>query len=447
MKKRILAVMMSMILSVLSVQMTAFAENDSVTDNKVYGDAIITASVENADCLQLSELEAAEITAVIGLANKPEFTPLEIPVEKIAMDMGEEEESTNLSFWLGYKEEAIEEAFLDYLSGIQGDIFGDFEDLEKDMDMSEAEEGAEDMLDEVSAVLNEITIEFRGLPEHYKLDMEMSSCIIVTSELVKAVVEMIGEMLSWLYPEINIEEEGFKGLVEALLAEEDTSLEELLAEVEAEDPELAAQVRVLFEEIDNTIAYMQSDEFPGLLFVGASLSCDCPENNYYQIIHEYYKNINGELVYVDCTVEDYEEFEGAVIKAQDFIKCEYDGVMYEYKGSFDYAVMFEDVYFEYDWSEYAMDEFVVGDEDVCGLVLRYEIVEEAGTEEDQKDNMDKAPVDENTHDDTAEQEKDLLITDKTAAPETGDIQNIGLYVAAAVGALGVIVLKLKKIKA
>ena len=71
---------------------TAFAENE--TADKVYGDAIITASVEKVDCVQLSELEDAQITAVIGLANKPEFTPLEIPVEAIAMNMEEDADLT-----------------------------------------------------------------------------------------------------------------------------------------------------------------------------------------------------------------------------------------------------------------------------------------------------------------------------------------------------------------
>lgn len=454
MKRRILAVMMTMILSLFSVQMTALAENDEATDGKVYGDAIITASIENTDCQQLNELEAAQITAVIGLANRPDFTPLEIPVEAIAMDMEEGAESADLTFWLGYKEKAIEKAFLDYLSDIQGDVLGDFEDFEdfeeefdEDIDMSEMEEDAEDAIDDASALLNEITIELKGLPEHYKVDMDMSSCAVVTSEIVKAIVEMIEELLSWLYPEINIEEDGFEGLIDAILAEEDTSLDELLAEVEAEDPELAAQVRVLFEEIDNTIAYMQSDEFPGLLFVGASLSCDCPEKAYYEILHEYYKNVNGELVYVDCVFEEFEDYEGKTVNANDFIKCEYNGVTYEYMGSYDLNVMFEEAYFGYDWSDFAMDGFVTGDENVWGLILRYEIVEDkdAGTQQGTESD------DKNDKDDQGTANEDLDTSHAPAgrkpSPKTGDGQNIGLYLMMTVGALGVIVFKLRKMKA
>ena len=209
------------------------------------------------------------------------------------------------------------------------------EDYDKEMDMSEMEDNAEDVIDEASALLNEITIELKGLPEHYKVDMDMSSCAVITNEIVKAIVEMIEELLSWIYPDMNMEESGgFKEIINLLLEEEDTSIDELIAEIETEAPELAEQVRVLFDEIDHVLEYMQSDEFPGLLFVGASLSCDCPVKGYYEIHHEYYKNVNGKLVFVDSMYEDFEDFEGETVSAKDYIKCEYNGVKYKYMGSF-----------------------------------------------------------------------------------------------------------------
>lgn len=440
MGKRIIALMMAMILSVFSVRMTAFAENEGTTDDKVYGDAIITATIENMDCQQLGELEDAEITAVIGLANRPDFIPLEIPVEAIAVEMEDGEEEADLTFWLGYKEKAIEKAFLDYLSDIQGDVFAEYEENEEfDGAMSEIEEDAEDILDEASALLNEITIDFKGMPEHYKVDMEMSTCTIVTNEIVKAIVEMIEELIAMIFPDINMEEiDGFKGLINMILEQEESSLDELLAEIEVEDPEMAAQIRELFDELDSVLAYMQSDEFPGLLLVGVSLSCDCPVKDYYEIMHEYYKNVDGELVWVDSTFEEYEVYTGTVVKAEDYVKCNYNGVEYEYMGSYNLDVIFEDVYYEYDWSEYTLEEFIVGDEDVWGLILRYEIVEE------------NAPVD--TEDDTddikdTKEEADDTTEESGKAPATGDSADMGFYLVVFAGALGVIVQKKRKIKA
>ena len=432
MKTRILAVLMAMILSVLSVQMIVLAENEGGEDNKVYGDAIVTVSVDNPDCLQLSELEAAEITAVIGLKNDDSFVPLEIPVEAIDMDM--EGESAELSFWLGYKEKAIEKAFLDHLSEIQGNLFAD---MEGETDMSELEDDAEEMLDDASDLLNEITIEFKGLPEHYKLDMEMSSCTIVTSELVKAIVEMVEELLALIYEDINLEELGVKGLLDEILKEEGSSLDELIAELATEDQELAAQVEELFQEIDDTLAYMQSDEFPGVLFVGATVSCDCPVKDYYEIFHEYYKNVDGNLELIGFEFEEYEAYSGTVVKAEDYIKCDYEGVTYEYKGSFDLDVMYEDAYNEYDWSAYELDEGVV-DEEFWGLLLRYEIIEEISEEEEENIPAETLPTD------IDDQNNEVIITDKNAAPATGDAQNVGFYFVISATALGIILLKFRK---
>lgn len=432
MRRGILALLMAAILSIVSVQMTALAENEGGTSEPVYGDAIVTVSVENPECLQLNELEAAEITAVIGLKSVTDFEPLEIPVESLEMDL--EGEEAELSFWLGYKEKAIEKAFLTYLSDLQGDILGDLEEeFEGDADISEMEENVEEVLEETSALLNEITIEFKGLPEHYKVDMDYT---IVTHEVVTAIVEMIHELLSWIYPEINIDELGVTGLIEMILEEEGTSLDKLIAELATEDPELAEQVKVLFEEIDKTLAYMQSDEFPGLLFAGATLSCDCPVKASGQILHEYYKNVNGTLEYVGSKTEDLEDYTGKIIKADDYVKCEYDGVVYEYMGSFNADVMFEEAYFVYDWSGYEMNEFALGDENYWALLLRYEIIGEKDSVEEIQDN-DK------------EKEEPVQIKDKNsesreAAPATGDVQNFRVLIMIATGALGVIILKLRK---
>ena len=423
MNKRFVAICVTIMLTLLSLPMSVQAENE---DENIYGDAIVTVSVENPECLQIHELEAAQITAVIGLKNKPEFTPLEIPVEALNMEVNDE--NAELSFWLGYKEKTIEKAFLDYLSDIQGDIFADIsEGLKEDSDTSQVEDDAEEMLDEASAVLNEITIELQGLPEHYKLDMETSSCTIVTNEVVKAIVGIIETLLELLYPDINMETIGIQGLFDEILKQEGTSLDELIAELAAEDPELAGQVRQLFEEIDSTLEYMQSDKFPGILFVGATLSCACPVKEYYEITHEYYKKVDGKLVYVNSEYEDYEDYEGKVIKAEDYVKCEYDGIVYEFKGSFNPDVVFEDVYYEYDWSSYALDEITVGDEEIGGLLLRYEIEEETD------------PI-------VPGEMEEPIMSEKEVAPATGDEQNVRFYLAIVAVAVGVIILTKRQIE-
>ena len=63
MNKGVLAVLMAMILSVFSMQMTALAETGGVpdgtesTEENTYGDAIVTVSIENPECLELSALK------------------------------------------------------------------------------------------------------------------------------------------------------------------------------------------------------------------------------------------------------------------------------------------------------------------------------------------------------------------------------------------------------
>lgn len=445
MKRRTLAGMLAMIMLVFSIQITAFAENEDNTSEAVKGDAVAIVEIDNPACAELENL--GDLALVVGLKSDSEFG-IEIPVK--AVEMGMEDGDAELTLWLGYKEKAIEKEVLDYLANLQGDIFEDLYDddvLDEEWTNEDyTDEEVEDSLDQMSALLNEVEISVNGLPEgHYTVDADSSGCMIITQDIVKEIISMIEEMIAMLYPEINFDEiEGFSGLVDAILAQEETTLDEVISMLAEEDPEFAEEIRQLFAEIDEAIAYMTSDEFPGLLIAGAYLNCECATVEEYEIVHEYYKNVDGELELVGYVYEgepwfedsDYcylEGMSGQIVKASDFISCEYEGVTYEYVGSYNVDVMYEDTYYEYDWSEYELEEFVLGDEEtwIDGLVLRYEIEGERDAVPENTDNVDDEGV--------------VSTADgREAAPQTGDVNQLLIYLVLTVVSAGVAIGKVKK---
>lgn len=202
-------------------------------------------------------------------------------------------------------------------------------------------------------------------------------------------------------------------------------------------------MKLMDEDLAN--ARDESYDYPTELWIDVDLLCDCPVMMEYEIQHHYYKIVDGKLQPVPVIVEDgdqYDEWyeyryflgeEGTEISAKDYQKPEYDGVEYEYVGSYDIDAMWiyeNEPYTAYD-EEFKLDSYELGD--YCdGLILVY--------------------VAEETSDNTVSEEvpeEDVVADDNDeAAPPTGDEQPVGLYIGlfviAVAAAGGLVVYKRKR---
>ena len=153
-------------------------------------------------------------------------------------------------------------------------------------------------------------------------------------------------------------------------------IQELLAEVQAQDAILAE-------------AKAAENEYPLNLYVIMSLCCDCPW--YYQIGHCYMIEKDGELEEIDFVWEGEEDEwgdaylkgeKGTIIRAEDYLKAEYNGTVEEYAGkAFEFAGCYDTWWtsMDEDWSESELqdNQFVLGNPEYDGLILAYVLKEEA----------------------------------------------------------------------
>lgn len=171
-------------------------------------------------------------------------------------------------------------------------------------------------------------------------------------------------------------EEALRDPINELTEEE---IQEALAEIRKSDEELAA-------------ARAATEEYPIGMYISMVLCCDCPTMVEYSILHQYLVEKDGELIEIDWLYEEeffedeyfylYDEA-GTTVYAKDFVREVYEGADEKYVGKqFAYMGSYnEDALWEEDatadFSEYALDEFVLDEEsEICGLVLRYVLVEE-----------------------------------------------------------------------
>ena len=281
------------------------------------------------------------------------------------------------------------------------------------IDLGTYEKDPEKFLTDVDNILSKFHVEIIGLPEnHYSV---VSSSIILTNDIFQQIVDMFKEIIKAEVGDFD----SFTDLIDRLLKEQGYTMEEFLAELEPED---AAAVKNLIENLDPLLDYITSSEYSGLLIAGAELACECPSIDYFQIIHRYYERADGKLkllgtVYEGSYDDYYEEkflqgYAGDIINAKDFINCKYDGKLFEYMGSYDSYVLYDD----YKWSDYKLDSFTLGDWETDGLVLRYVIDsgKTAASAESAAGDPDKG----------------------SALPDTGDRSSLGMYIVLLFTALG-----------
>lgn len=374
MKRKICAILLSMTLMMTAFTQVGFA--DLVDDIKKGPNTIAMVTVENPDCVELVNVKDLEVR----LSKPSAGINITIPVQNIEI------EGEVMNVWLGTGKERITDAVMKQLADIQGKI-----------DLGGYEETPEDIVEDIGDVLEGFDVDILGLPaDHYTYG---ASAFVLTNDIFKQIVELFKEMIDEYYGEFTT----FKELIESLMKDLDISMEDL-------DPETKAIFQEIIANIDPLLAYLTSEDFSGLLICGATLVCACPDIEEYQIQHRYYERIDGKLKLVGIVREgEYDEWYedyyikgtyGSKISAKDFLKTDYNGVSYEFIGSYDTDVIYDD----WKWSKYKISTFTLGTDWTDGLILRYVI--DKGT--------------------TISGEK---------SPDTGDHAPIGIYIALLVTAI------------
>ena len=284
------------------------------------------------------------------------------------------------------------------------------------IDLGTYEKDPEKFLTDIDDILSKFNVEIIGLPEnHYSV---VSSSMILTNDIFQQIVDMFKELIK----EEAGDFDSFADLIDQLLTESGLTMEQFLAEL---DPEDAAAVKDLLENLDPLLDYITSADFSGLLIAGAELACECPSIDYFQIIHRYYERTDGGKLKLLATVyegtyDDYfdgkclQGYSGDIIKAKNFVNCKYDGQLFEFMGSYDSYVLFDD----YKWSDYELDSFTLGDWETDGLVLRYVI------------DSDKTAAAPGGIAGTGDSDKGDPL------PDTGDRSSLGMYIVLLFTALG-----------
>lgn len=361
MKKRIGTMLLALAVALTTLSVSAFAITADDLQNGPNSMAMIT--IENEDCLQIEKVQDLSVKI------SKEGTSIEIPVKNVELD-GE-----LVNMWLGYGTERISNEIMAELVALQGPI-----------NMLAYKENPEKLAEDIGDVLEDWEVEILGLPEgHYTYS---GGAIVLTQEIFQQIVELVKEIFGEEFGEFTT----FKELIEKILADAELSLEDL-------DPETRAELEDLINNIDPIIAYLTSAEFSGFLIYGAELACDCPFLYEYQIMHRYYQRVDGKLKLVGTVNEgeydsEYEEYylvgeEGDLIGAKDFLKRSYNGVSYEFVGSYDMDVLYKDQ--DESLKDYKLESFRLGDDWTEGLVLRYVIDEEPLADVEQQGNGEKSP--------------------------------------------------------
>lgn len=377
---------------VMSFTMTASA--NIVDDLKKEPNAMALVTIDNEDCTEISNLKDLSVRITAPGTN----INITIPVEEV------KEDGETLGLWLGYPKDRISDAIMKELAEVQGKI-----------DLGTYEKDPEKFLTDVDNILSKFHVEIIGLPEnHYSV---VSSSIILTNDIFQQIVDMFKEIIKAEVGDFD----SFTDLIDRLLKEQGYTMEEFLAELEPED---AAAVKNLIENLDPLLDYITSSEYSGLLIAGAELACECPSIDYFQIIHRYYERADGKLKLLGTVYEgsydDYfdgkclQGYSGDIIKAKNFVNCKYDGQLFEFMGSYDSYVLFDD----YKWSDYELDSFTLGDWETDGLVLRYVI------------DSDKTAAAPGGIAGTGDSDKGDPL------PDTGDRSSLGMYIVLLFTALG-----------
>lgn len=433
--KRVLAGITSALLMITAIPVTAFAEETASLAEQV-PDVTANVLLFNTECLELPNLED-DLSMVISRKTDGSVIA-EIPLTTVVDEDGEE----TTGYWQGIAMDALTDEVMDELIALQGEL--EMDDISTYNSVEEADDVLEDIEEEVSDILDGFNVTLSGAPEgHYEVETIAS---VMTSEIMEYVIELLKEVFAYEMQSENpdyVVPESFSQLIKDYLEYAEISLDELAEELGME----ALLDDTTWAEVDEAVEFLCSDEFKGMLVVNAYLDCDCPETISYEVVHEYYKVVDGKKTLVGTAsygplgseYDDgyyYEGKTGDLIKAEDYINCEFGGKTYKYVGSYEY------------FDEYELSEFTLsgGWDDPYGLILRYELEEDADDNSGVNTGSDKNNQTTDTDNKSGNSDVKVNATNAKAA-QTGDHSHLGRYIVLLVAAVAVVVvLVIKKRK-
>lgn len=433
MKKRILCVLMIVMLLCSSMAVTSFAETEEPPVDMP--EAVVLVQVNNVECKMVEKM--TDLTVDIKLKDGRDV--ISVPVERV-----EAEGYDTVALWLGYSFDEIDAAIKADMAEFQKDYhLGTYDEFMENLINTMF--GVDDMTKDLVAIFDKYEIVINGIPEDsdHEFSIETNTFLItstIVTELFDIAKGFVGELFELSKAE-TAKINNFSDIIEKLndflreyeLLENGQDFYDLVIELSEGEDITKEELISAVEKMDEVLDYLRSEDYTGTVFAGIYLDCDCPFTVDFCIYHQYFKEVDGKMTlagtanygpidlsetegdeWFDYDFEKYiyEGLSGDVIKASDYIHTEFNGETYEYVGSYEdwtYLYPDEDWYFtdNYDfdtldelyacedwWTEYKVDEFTLGDEDIeapTGLVLRYQLMETPDPVVETGDDSDMTP--------------------------------------------------------
>lgn len=419
--KKLIACIVALCMCVTLMPKSALAEETTLKSQ--IPNAVVMMDLDNIDCEKIDTLKDMSLVIkndyngeVVEVATIEEVEVIED--EYAVMVLGQSLDEINDEV-LG-KLEVIQEELNDILTEENvGDVY---DSLLEDMELELDEDAITEKLEEL---LGSYKIEIQGEDVHYTV--EDASGMLITSELIQEVMDMIKTLISELF---EIDMSGVTSIADAI--------DVLLPALEMTEAELIEEINSLFEgeltltqedldkyvaEIDELLSYLLSEEYNGTVYATGILKCQCPKFEEYYVDHYYYKEVKGQMQWVGYQTDTYKGESGEIVKAADLEqKPVYEGKTYTFVKSTDY---FDDTV--------PMTECKVGED--LGFIFVYELkapVDDTNLEND-KENLEDTDL-ENDKETDIEDEKEIDETPQS--PDTGDEMNLAAYIIAMIVAMG-----------
>lgn len=404
MRKYLISVLAAVLLLFSASAPSFAAAADENSKASQVPEAVALVAVDNPDCKLINEIK--DLCVKISMKDSGK-TIAEIPVVRV-----EQADDDIMALWLGYEpKEKIVSSVKQEMESFQKDFhlssWAELKKMLESSDEDELEAYLEKMVKDLETIFSNYTVELTGLPskEDHQFETEAGAMILtseLTSEFMSLVKNIIGEAFEMTQAELA-QINSFSSMLNMIetklvkLGALEKGQDILSLMEEFTDTKLtAAEKQAFYDEIkqlDDILAYMKSEDYEGTVIAGVYVTCGCPVRTEYEIVHQYFKEVNGKMKLMGTVFSGpmngyYEGFTGDVIKASDYVKCKYKSETYQYIGSYDWLAMLYDqaeVDKHYNdkswWENKKADKLVLGDgedsDSSDGLLLRYEIKEQS----------------------------------------------------------------------
>jgi len=384
MKKRLIVSLLIVAMTVLfcaplafaadSIQITDGLDNINVDTIKNAPNAVAVMRLTNTSCKYIDDLSDMSVVVTKPGTN----VNIKVPVGKVTINTG------NMVLMLGDSKDKLEDSVLQQLADLQGKVdLGEYGTDTQD----------EQIIEEIDTLLNNYKVSLSGKhADHYIINNGQSGAIIMTNDIFKQIVEIVK---AYYKDQTGKDFTSFKDLFDQMFTDNGISVSSL-------DSSTKNALTNLENNIDPIVEYLQSSDYKGTLIAGVTATCDCPAQSEYRIVQQYYKLVNGKLVFVagrddaapanksssSDEVYTYSDVVGTRVTAAEYRNITYKHTQYSYVGSYDLDSVLTDGSASThmkklsDWNQYKKSSFTLKKTDSSdwtagtpGLVLCYVIEE------------------------------------------------------------------------